>query len=327
MNRKLLSIVVPAYNSSRYITRLIEQLNNIVTSEVEVIYCDDGSSDLTTTIILKYARNAKLIKLEHNGVSNARNVGIKKASGKYITFIDSDDLLKINEFKNVINLLEKCNYDLVNVSKNISFKHNRKVYYKDSVPFLIKALIGISNTFCEAEIIPAPWAKFYKRQLLVENQILFPIEIQNGEDLIFNCNVLQKVNTVYMFKNNFYLYKNNIYSLSHVIADRSLLDQNKKRINYCDLFLKEKIISKSDADYLKVKILINSFLRYYRHQARDTFNNEEKKELYEIKKITKKEDIRRIMRNNLPLKVYIYILLMVYTPLSISKYIIHLKSK
>ena len=128
MNRKLLSIVVPAYNSSRYITRLIEQLNNIVTSEVEVIYCDDGSSDLTTTIILKYARNAKLIKLEHNGVSNARNVGIKKASGKYITFIDSDDLLKINEFKNVINLLEKCNYDLVNVSKNISFKHNRKVY-------------------------------------------------------------------------------------------------------------------------------------------------------------------------------------------------------
>lgn len=321
--RKLLSIIVPTYNSTDYINRLIDNLNKVSVPTVEIIYCDDGSNDTTTDLILSRARNSKIVKLQHNGVSNARNVGISESKGTYITFVDSDDLIRISEFKKVVNILGKYDCDFINVSKDITEKHNMQIYQKKEIPFLVKALMGISNTFNENEIIRAPWSKFYKREFLLKNKINFYKDIQNGEDLLFNYDVLQNANTILMVKNDFYIYKIHKHSLSYVIPSHSIIDQNKKIFEH--LSFSQNLMNEYELDYLKVKILITDFVRYYRYQKKFTYVKEEKRYINEIKEVMRKKGVRVILKDNLPKKLYFFVLLVSYTPFWFSNFIVHSK--
>lgn len=321
---KLLSIIVPTYNSADYINRLIDNLNKVSVPTVEIIYCDDGSNDTTTDLILSRARNSKVVKLQHNGVSNARNVGISEAKGTYITFVDSDDLIRISEFKKIVNILRKYDCDFINISKDITEKHNMQIYQKKEIPFLVKALMGISNIFNENEIINVPWSKFYKREFLLKNKINFYKGIQNGEDLLFNYDVLQNADTVLMIKSDFYIYKIHKHSLSYVIPSHSIIDQNKKIFEH--LSFSRKLMNEDELDYFKVKILITDFARYYRYQKKYTYVKEEKRYISEIKKIMRKKEVRAILEKNLPKKLYFFALLVSYTPFWLSNFIIHSKA-
>jgi glycosyltransferase involved in cell wall biosynthesis len=322
---KLLSIVVPTYNSANYINKLIDTLNKISSSVIEIIYCDDGSRDLTTTLVSNRARNSKILKLQHCGVSNARNTGIRIANGKYITFIDSDDIIRINEFEKIVNILEKYDCDFINVSNSITENHNMQIYHKKEAPFLTKALMGINNYFSEDEIIHAPWAKFYKREFLLKNNIYFMKGIQNGEDLIFNCEVLQHAKTILMLRNSFYIYQIHENSLSYVVPSHLIIDHNQQILKYFNHLLEDGVINKNEMDFCEVKILITNFVRYYRYQEKNIYHDEEKKDTIKIKKIVRKSKTRNLLKNNLTIKLYIFLLLISYTPFCLSNLIIHSK--
>ena len=95
-NEDLVTIIVPVYNREKYIKETVQSILNQTYTNYEVIFVDDASADSSTSILEEYTKNnAKftLIKLRRNmGVSFARNIGIRKASGRYIAFLDSDDL-------------------------------------------------------------------------------------------------------------------------------------------------------------------------------------------------------------------------------------------
>lgn len=322
---KLLTIIVPTYNSANYINRLIDNLNELPKSTVEVIYCDDGSNDMTTTLISNNSQNSRIIRLKHYGVSNARNVGITESNSKYITFIDSDDLIRVKKFKKILNILKKYNCDFINVSENTSEKHNMRIYYKEEARLLFKALLGINNVFGENEIIHAPWAKFYKRELLFRNKIFFKKGIQNGEDLIFNCDVLQKAKTVLMLKSDFYIYKIHNHSLSYIVPSHLFVNQNQKILAYMSSLFSQNLLNSDEFNYIKVKLLITNFARYYRFQEKNDYLNEEKKYINEIKLIMQKENTRRLLKYNLRKKLYFFLLIVSYTPFWFSHSLIHCK--
>ena len=108
------SIIIPTYNREKSISKSIKSVLNQTYNDLEVIVVDDGSTDNTEKIIkgIKDTR-IKYIKLDKNkGACYARNVGIKKATGKYIAFNDSDDIFHKTKIEKQVMYLKKCNSDL-----------------------------------------------------------------------------------------------------------------------------------------------------------------------------------------------------------------------
>ena len=109
-----ISIVIPMYNVEKYIDDCLTSIINQTFKDIEIICIDDGSSDKTLDIANKYKKNDKRIsiyKQQHAGVSIARNKGLDKATGKYILFFDSDDILDLNALEDLYNILEKEKLD------------------------------------------------------------------------------------------------------------------------------------------------------------------------------------------------------------------------
>ena len=93
----MISVIVPVYNTQKYIVRCLECLTKQTLKDIEVIMIDDGSTDESGEICDKYAgkyNNFKVFHKQNGGVSTARNLGIKNVSGKYIFFLDSDDWIE-----------------------------------------------------------------------------------------------------------------------------------------------------------------------------------------------------------------------------------------
>ena len=138
-NKIKLTFVMPMYNSESYLERTLDSVEEMVdTNDIEVLLIDDGSTDKTLEIAEKYENKLgyiKIFKLEHYGVSNARNFGISKARGEYITFIDSDDTFECN-FTSKFSELFSVEADLIitdsELEKNINYNvldDNKKYIY------------------------------------------------------------------------------------------------------------------------------------------------------------------------------------------------------
>ncbi|MBE6772494.1 MAG: glycosyltransferase family 2 protein [Ruminococcaceae bacterium] len=110
-----ISVIVPAYNSEKFISETIDCLLSQTLSDIQIIIVNDGSTDGTGAIIERYASknpNILTIHQDNSGVSAARNNGINHAEGKYIMFLDSDDLLSADSLEQVYNKLEETNADM-----------------------------------------------------------------------------------------------------------------------------------------------------------------------------------------------------------------------
>ena len=111
-----LSVIIPAYNSENFINKCLNSVIDQKIANMEVIVVNDGSTDHTEQIIKLYSCRYKYIRLittDHRGVAHARNIGLRKAKGKYITFVDSDDYLEKDIYRMMIGEMEKFHADIV----------------------------------------------------------------------------------------------------------------------------------------------------------------------------------------------------------------------
>ena len=116
MSENLISIIVPVYNSEKYLRAAIHSLLNQTYQNIEVILINDGSTDGSQELISSFQKKDKRIKLYNTknlGVSHARNYGIDRASGSYIMFLDSDDTYDKSYCLEMIGLINKFNADVV----------------------------------------------------------------------------------------------------------------------------------------------------------------------------------------------------------------------
>lgn len=211
---KCLSIIVPVYNSGAY---LEDCLNSLVLQDVldfEVIIVDDNSSDNSLDIIKKYCELLpdifKYIHLDENkGVSVARNIGLKYASGEYIGFVDSDDFVHRNMYGDMLTLIDKCK-GLKVVSTGI-----QRVLEKDSSKSFIERecgnispkIIDVSKNpdfLCYES--PACFNKIYRRDLLNEDPFIPTVK---WEDIAFVYPTILKASVIGFIPSNYYFYRSN----------------------------------------------------------------------------------------------------------------------
>lgn len=197
-----LTIVVPVYNGEKYIKRCLDSILNVhISNLLEVLVINDGSTDGTKEILEQYNQLAR-VSIYNNvnqGVSATRNYGISKAKGKYIMFVDADDILDNNWYNLIAPYL---NYNDDCIVFNNKILNNSK---EDLVRY-----ITVANK--EKICIAGPVSKLYKTEFLKKNNILFKTNLISGEDMIFNLDVFFKTNNYRVVKASFYKYRQHMGS-------------------------------------------------------------------------------------------------------------------
>lgn len=220
----LISVIVPCYNSERYIEKMIECLLSQTYTNYEVIFVDDGSSDSTVEIIKRYLNKDGIYLLQQSNqyAGVARNNGLKKANGKYVMFLDSDDFFDVTFLEKMINSIEKYNSDvaicnikyidaqtdeLLNIESNVKksilepYEEKGVFSYKDIPDDILT--IGFSG----------PYNKIYRREFLLENDIWFQAS-KRDNDLSFAAAVMAGADCISWTYDALYYYRiNNTYSL------------------------------------------------------------------------------------------------------------------
>lgn len=284
---KLLSIIVPMYNSEKTIKKCMDSVINI--NNIEIILIDDGSSDKTKEICLLYQekyKNIKYIYQSNSGPGKARNNGIKEAEGKYVMFLDSDDYIETSGLEEILNdYLVDEKYDIVyynfqQVSEN-GYIYKRYELYKFNE---LKKEDLIKNTISWT----LPWGQFkiIKRKIILDNNVFFEEDIKNSEELFFTINVLNKSEKIYFFNKIVYNYLKRDKSISR---DIDLEDyKNNVEIVFNKLYRKFE-----NTEY------IQEVYNYYVVSNIHILKEEIAKEKYTMFKDTSKEIRKNIKKMNL----------------------------
>lgn len=163
-----LSIVVPVYNYVDIIESNIDSILNQKTEyNYQLIIVDDGSTDGAADVLKRYADNpkVKLIFQKNAGIGAARNAGINNADGKYLMFVDCDDIVHDDIVETLMNKAYSENYDMVMCAHNLSKECNGAIY--EIVPNVYPKynLIGYKNGDEIMNLPGLPWCKVYKREI------------------------------------------------------------------------------------------------------------------------------------------------------------------
>ncbi len=172
---KKISIIVPVYNSQQQINKCLQSIINQHDENIEVIVVNDGSTDKSEDIILKYVSKYPNVfsyyKKENTGVSDTRNFGIDKATGDYLVFIDSDDYIDeglIKELRKYIeNDAEIVKFKASFVSENTIAKIDGPIFEKTTGENAFNMLV------IDDVMFDAVWVYSFKRELFVKNNMRF----------------------------------------------------------------------------------------------------------------------------------------------------------
>lgn len=222
----LVSIVVPIYNSEEYLDHCIESIIAQSYTQFELLLLDDGSTDRSLDICKKWEMADQRIIVcskENSGVSATRNLGIRKSTGDYILFVDSDDYLSKDYLLNMMKVITTMGEDVWPVS-GYDFVGGEPFYiieknHKSEMQEISQGIMEVFNN----HLLNVPFNKLYHKKTLLEYDIKFREEISLGEDLFFNIDYLKtcKIKGVVILDNNIYFYRvGNVNSLSNKYDDR-----------------------------------------------------------------------------------------------------------
>ncbi len=201
------SFIIPNYNNEKLIKRCIDSVLNQKFSNYEIIVIDDKSTDNSLKILEKY-KNIILIKNKKNkGVSYSRNIGILKATKKYIVFLDADDYLKDNYKKIIIEQLED-KIDLY-IYNEIEIKEGSQKIYScniEGVKTIKEILEKYSKEYLKAPISYWVHNKIFLRNIITSNNLLFNTHKKAAEDQEFCYNYFNCINNIKFINKELYHY-------------------------------------------------------------------------------------------------------------------------
>lgn len=263
MRGNLISIVVPVYNTSNYLSNCLDSLINQTYENLEIICVNDGSTDNSLDILKQYSNKdsrIKIINQSNQGVSQSRNNALKNIKGEYVLFVDSDDFIDINTCEFAINKIKEKNVDVVLWTYVREYKEKsliKNVFEKDSIYFneidvyekLYRRIFGLYKEELmrpdHGDSIVPVWGKLYKSDIINDNDIRF-IDYKKvaAEDAIFNMRYFYYVKSAYYEKKYYYHYRKNDNSLTRSYNPR-LIEQWNNLINYMNNEIKEKKLNDS----------------------------------------------------------------------------------
>ena len=278
---KKISIIVPVYNVEKYLNKCLDSLVNQTLKDIEIIVVNDGTKDNSQKIIDEYVKKyPKLVKSyikENGGLSDARNYGIKYATGEYISFVDSDDYVDADLFEKMYNVatLEKSEV----VACPVKYIYKDKISHRDFNMLLFNKSIKDSPKILLEVKSYAP-NKIYKRNFWLKHKFEFPSQYFEDSALIYN--VLLAANKVSAINDGYYYYNRiNEVSITKIADDRAY-DIFKS----CDSILS---YYKKNKAYDKTKESIDAvIIGHIRYRIRTYVSAHESKKLKEFVKYSHK---------------------------------------
>lgn len=265
MNKKI-SVIVPAYNVEKYINKCINSILGQTYKNIEVIVVDDGSTDQTSKICDEVAQSDKKVRVIHQknqGLSQARNNGIKASTGSYISLIDGDDIVEPDFLKNMASVMRDdidivvSGYKTINANSNI-----RSINRKDNA-----VLSGKSATIelltKQEDFFVIAWNKLYKKDIFIKNNIWYPAG-RIHEDNLTTYKLLSKAHKVAIIDAVDYSYVKRAGSITNKSKKDLQINEKINAAKEAILFFEDKDLCEAAkyslflAQIIKLNIAINS---------------------------------------------------------------------
>lgn len=242
-----ISIIIPIYNTDLFLKKCINSILNQTYSNFELLLINDGSTDNSGVICDEYAKKDGRVKVFHKkngGVSSARNYGLKRISGAWVTFIDSDDEISPNY------LIDWYNLSIINPSDVYFYSH------KISTDFSVKKYTSKSylTKLINFEVPASLWLGIYNAELFRNPNLLLNEKIHFYEDFEFMYRILNKAKNVVFVNRNYYTYNKRDGSANHMEINEKVLSC----LNICDYLSKDSIIDKKEANAIKIRFLMQT---------------------------------------------------------------------
>lgn len=262
-----ISVVIPVYNSEKYVAKTIENILNQTFKEFELILVDDGSKDASGQICDTYAKKDKRIKVIHKqngGICDARNKGLELAQGNYIMFSDNDDTMELTTLEENYNLITKNNADIVKFGRKILYIENEEIYRTDfrKYEFSILELDSLKEKILDLiydKVLVCIWDGIYKKEILTKFDTKFK---KGGEDIDFNLKILRNANKVIL---NDKIYYN--HYIRKGVSTSTKYDENRIKVtkslmqSFKDIFRNLNITDKEKYNIIQIRDYLNAILR------------------------------------------------------------------
>ena len=231
MSKVKVSIIVPVYNTYDYLDKCLTSLVNQTLKDIEIIVVNDGSPDNSHEIINEYVQkysNIKYYKKKNGGLSSARNFGIKKATGEYIGFVDSDDYVSLDMFEKLYNKAKANDSDIVCCQMKYLYTNKTIIHnYKD--------LNAFGKSISESpkilsQVKSYAWNKIYKKELW--DNFTFPTQYFEDSAVVYN--VMFNANKIEAIDEPLYYYRKDVSGAITKKKDEATYDIFKS----CDSILK-----------------------------------------------------------------------------------------
>ena len=234
MSAPKLSIIVPVYNTEKYLKQCIDSLTSQTLSDIEIIIVDDGSREECARICDELAASDARIKVIHKenaGAGFARNTGIEAATGEYLGFVDSDDYVDFKMFESLYNAAVRYDADLVlsgisfvggntfsNDGEVVEKNHfeNDTVFENDGIKTLLFGVVGaMPSEPDDSRYGASVWKNIFRRAVVVNENVRFKSEREiMSEDAIFMVDFVKCIQKAVGINGAFYRYRRNDESIS-----------------------------------------------------------------------------------------------------------------
>ncbi len=314
------SIIMPIYNRERFLKKSIESVLAQTYKKFELILINDGSTDATEEVCLKYQNKdsrIKYLKIKNSGPSVARNEGMKIVESKYIMFIDSDDWYEEDMLQKMLEHVENgfqcivCNRIICNNKFKTKINMDEIEMNNYNIPEFMEYLQkkNLFNGVCN---------KVYMYDIIKNNNIQFDKTLISGEDYKFNLDYFSKIERAKTINEFLYNYFTNPNSIVHDLKNSdfflqvNVVDYNKKiyeekKYNFINLYYKYVIIL---IDAISAKIQAGEDKKLIKEYIKQIMEYDSIKELKKKKFEKTMEDriIKYFIKQNLINEIYLYVL-------------------
>ena len=229
------SVIVPVYNAAEYVVRCVDSILNQSYADIEVILVNDGSADGSSNICDDYADNDSrvlVIHKENGGVSDARNAGLRRATGDFVLFVDSDDFIETNACQVFYDSIT-ANSSVEIIASNMKVIHYEKIEACSFLP--TKSVLSTGEKFLSLQLDKwmgmFVWRYVYKRILLIENDIYFDVKLRCYEEEVWLPKVLLLASKVLVIDFVHYNYILRDNSLSNPLNQKQITQRAIEQLN------------------------------------------------------------------------------------------------
>ena len=254
-----LSIVALVYNLEKYLPRCLDALVNQTLEDIEILCVNDGSTDSAPQIIEEYARKypnkVKVFHKENGGEFTTRNYGLDRATGEYVTFVDTDDYVEHDWAEKLYNAAKEYDADMAVCGFERIDLETDQVVARDMVGFgNVCKKITPDDDFM-VFINPAPWNKIYKTEVIRE--CVFPEDIAIGEDTIFLMELLKYCQRIGFLSKSLLFYRQRAGSAMHGDVRPQLWDNIRSGNAVYDIAMSYSSSLRDAAEYRFVENISN----------------------------------------------------------------------